>query len=192
MFLVSYFFDFFSWISSLFITPTPSKVLFLGLDNAGKTTLCHYLRSGKMIQHAPTQYSNRDTVKVGNCTMTAFDLGGQEAARTLWKQYFIDIQGIVFMVGANEKYRFNEAKKELYGLLNDETIASIPVMILGSKSDRHDAVTEMELRSVLGLQTTGKSNTEKPATRPLEVFMTSVVNEQGIKEAFEWLSHKIK
>lgn len=106
------------------------------------------------------------------------------------------VDAIVYLVDAVDKDRFPESKKELDALLSDDSLSTVPFLVLGNKIDIPMAASEDELRYSLGLTnyTTGKGkvNLETTNMRPIEVFMCSVVRRMGYGEGFRWVSQYIK
>lgn len=90
------------------------------------------------------------------------------------------VSGVVFLVDAHNSSRFREAKEELHKLLSLEKLRLVPFAILGNKIDHFDAVSEDELRTELGLcYTTGKGRVPLQGIRPIELFMCSVLLQNG-------------
>ncbi|KNH04739.1 Small GTPase superfamily ARF/SAR type [Perkinsela sp. CCAP 1560/4] len=172
------------------------KILFLGLDNAGKTTLLGKLSTDQVQNHRPTMHPNVEDLSLGGIKLKTFDLGGHAAARRLWRDYFTKADAVVFMVDAASPERFPEVRIELDELLQAEEIIDSPFLILGNKIDMTNrAVSEEELKAAIGIsgRTTGKGpRSICKGIRPMEVFMCSVVKRTGYGDGFRWLSSYLK
>jgi len=160
------FWGMFDWLkqqlSYLGIANKDATILFLGLDNAGKTTLLHMLRDNKVDIHEPNRHVTSEELVIGNVKFTTYDLGGHMAARRVWKDYCVKVDGIVFLVDSADPDRFKESRHELTALLSSKDLADVPFLILGNKIDKKGAATDVQLKQLLGIQqTTGKKTNLK-------------------------------
>lgn len=164
-----------------------ANLLFLGLDNAGKTTLLHMLKNDRMVQTAPTIHPHSEELKLGNIRFNTYDLGGHETARKIWKDYFPAVDGIIYLVDSAAPERFQESRNELENVLNTPELANIPICILGNKVDKTSAVKKEELIEALDIDSFKLKD-----SRPMNLYMCSVTKRSGYSDAFNWLTEYLK
>lgn len=98
-----------------------AKILMLGLDSAGKTTMLYKLKLNETVSTIPTLGFNVETVQpTKNISFTVWDVGGQELLRPLWRHYFQNCDGLLYIVDSGDQSRFKEAKEELDWILGNQ------------------------------------------------------------------------
>ena len=97
------------------------RVLLVGLDAAGKTTLLFRLYAGKTLNTIPTVGFNMKTVRIQGLNMNIWDVGGQDQLREFWRHHFTGTQGVVFVVDAADQDRLTDAKAEFEKVVTDES-----------------------------------------------------------------------
>ena len=112
-----------------------ARLLILGLDGAGKSSIMHKMKFGENISTAPTIGFNVDEIKVGKLSFNVWDIGGQDKLRSLWRHYYPGTDGIIFVVDSADPKRFELAKAELHKLLEDEDLREVPVIVFANKQD---------------------------------------------------------
>lgn len=195
MFLVRWVQDTFSDLMSWFgLLPSNAKILFLGLDNAGKTTLLQMLKDDRLGQSVPTNHPHAEELVYGNRRFKAFDLGGHETARRIWRDYYADVDAIFYLVDAADRSRIEESRVELQRLFETEALRNVPFAIMGNKIDIPTACNDEELRDMLqlphpsyGMGGGSGQYTFRNGGGPVEVFMTSIVKKTGYGVAFKWV-----
>lgn len=98
----------------------------VGLDAAGKTTILYKLKLGEIVTTIPTIGFNVETVEYKNICFTVWDVGGQDKIRPLWRHYFQNTQGLIFVVDSNDRERITEAQDELQKMVGHETDVTLP------------------------------------------------------------------
>ncbi|CAH1259256.1 ARL3 [Branchiostoma lanceolatum] len=127
------------------------KILLLGLDNAGKTTLLKALASEDISHITPTQGFNIKSVQSSGFRLNVWDIGGQRKIRPYWKNYFENIDILVYVIDSADRKRFEETGEELAELLEEDKLAGVPMLIFANKQDLFNAATATEISDGLGL-----------------------------------------
>ena len=111
------------------------RLLMLGLDAAGKTTILYKLKLGQDVTTIPTVGFNVETVTYKNVKFNVWDVGGQDKIRPLWRHYFQNTQGIIFVVDSNDRDRIVEAREELQRMLNEDELRDAILLVFANKQD---------------------------------------------------------
>ncbi|KAG5446288.1 hypothetical protein CRM22_009609 [Opisthorchis felineus] len=127
------------------------RVLMLGLDAAGKTTILYRLKLGHGVTTIPTVGFNVETVAYKNVRFNVWDVGGQEKIRPLWRHYYMGSQGLIFVVDSADRDRIEEAKQELHRIANDREMQDAVILVLANKQDLPDAMRPEEIQERLML-----------------------------------------
>jgi small GTP-binding protein len=141
-----------SMITKLFDGKKERRVLMLGLDAAGKTTLLYQLKLGEVVQTVPTIGFNVEEVTYKSLNMTVWDVGGQEKLRPLWRHYFRGSDALIYVVDSADVDRLEMARDELHSILADEEFPKDAcVLVYANKQDLPDAVKPKEMADMLAL-----------------------------------------
>ena len=137
-------------LSSLF-AETDAKVLMLGLDAAGKTTIMYKVKTGDTITTVPTIGFNVEEIKYEGFVLTVWDIGGQDKVRSLWHHYYSANDLLIFVVDSADRDRLPMVKREIENLWNQEDLASNPLLVYANKQDLSRAMRPRELEDYLDL-----------------------------------------
>jgi len=133
-------------------TAHPSRILLLGLDGAGKTTILYKVKLNETVSSIPTIGFNVETVTpCKGVTFTVWDVGGQQKIRVLWKYYFQNNDGLIYVVDSTDKERVKESAEELHSILQDDNMRGVPVVIIANKQDLPNALSCSEMVQMLEL-----------------------------------------
>lgn len=111
------------------------RILLLGLDSAGKTTMLYRMKTGQPIQTVPTLGFNVEKIVIEGNSFMIWDIGGQKKIRSVWAYYYENCQGLIYVVDSSDRVRLSENRCELISILKHPQMKNIPVVILANKQD---------------------------------------------------------
>ncbi|KAJ1625827.1 ADP-ribosylation factor [Pavlovales sp. CCMP2436] len=179
------------------------RILMVGLDAAGKTTILYKLKLGEIVTTIPTigfSTTNHraeahdacepadpdvETVEYKNIQFTVWDVGGQDKIRPLWRHYYQNTQGVIFVVDSNDRDRVDEARDELHRMLNEDELREAIVLCFANKQDLPNAMNAAEITERLGLNTLRNG-------RKWYIQSTCATTGDGLYEGLDWLSAEIQ
>jgi len=160
------------------------RILMVGLDAAGKTTILYKLKLGEIVTTIPTIGFNVETVEYKNISFTVWDVGGQDKIRPLWRHYFQNTDGLIFVVDSNDRERIAEARDELNRMLAEDELREAVVLVFANKQDLPQAMNPAEITDKLGLHNMRNRN--------WYIQATCATNGDGLYEGLDWLSNQLK
>jgi small GTP-binding protein len=162
---------------------TPVRLLMLGLDAAGKTTILYKMKLNETVNTIPTIGFNVETLQYKNLEFNCWDIGGQFKLRNLWQHYFENTQGLIFVVDSNDAERISESAESLAMILNDEQMEGVPLLVYANKMDLPNAISIAEVSERLGLT--------RLRNRQWQVQASNATRGDGLFEGMDWLAKNV-
>ncbi|XP_057899725.1 E3 ubiquitin-protein ligase TRIM23 isoform X2 [Melospiza georgiana] len=160
------------------------RVVTLGLDGAGKTTILFKLKQDEFMQPIPTIGFNVETVEYKNLKFTIWDVGGKHKLRPLWKHYYLNTQAVVFVVDSSHRDRVSEAYSELAKLLTEKELRDALLLIFANKQDVAGALPVEEITELLSLH-------KLCCGRSWYIQGCDARSGTGLYEGLDWLSRQL-
>ncbi len=160
------------------------RVLILGLDNAGKTSIVYRLQLGNAVRTTPTVGFNLETLTYKNITFQVWDLGGQTGLRPYWRCYFAKTDAVIYVVDSTDKERMGVAKHELFNLLDEEELKQSALLVYANKQDVPGAANVQDVAKTLGVNSI--------ANRSWTIVPSSAQTGEGLADGMDWLVSALK
>lgn len=160
------------------------RVVMLGLDAAGKTTILYKLHIGEVLSTVPTIGFNVEKVQYKNVIFTVWDVGGQEKLRPLWRHYFNNTDALIYVVDCCDRDRVDKAASEFKQIIDDPLMQHSVILVFANKQDLPRSLSPSEIVTALGLQ--------KIKSRKWHVQGAVATRGEGLYEGMDWLSATLK
>ncbi|XP_046839402.1 ADP-ribosylation factor-like protein 5B [Xenia sp. Carnegie-2017] len=141
----------FSKLFSLLFSSEEHKVIIVGLDNAGKTTILYQFLMNEVVHTSPTIGSNVEEIVWKNMHFLMWDIGGQEALRSSWDTYYANTEFVIIVIDSTDRERLAVIKEEIYGMLANEQLKNASVLLFANKQDLKGSMNSAEISQQLNL-----------------------------------------
>jgi len=158
------------------------RLLILGLDNAGKTTVMKRICGEDVHEISPTVGFNIKSLDYNGYVINFWDVGGQKSIRTYWRNYFEQTDGIMWVVDSVDRFRLEECRLQLHDLLKQERLAGASLLILANKQDLGGALSFEQIAEALDLHSDAIST-----NRHWKILGCSAIRGDGLSEGISWL-----
>ena len=159
-----------------------AKVLMLGLDCAGKTTILYQLKLGLTVETIPTMGFVYESIQHKNFRLNVWDVAGQDSLRPLWKHYYQNTKAVIFVVDSSDRKRIGSAKDELHKIMADEELKDACLLLLSNKID----LQVMSIEEVTTLMDFDKIKNPKK-----KILGVCGLKGEGLNQALNWLVNSI-
>ena len=159
------------------------KIIILGMQNAGKTTILYRLSIGQLVKTTPTIGSNVEELTYNNVKFQAWDLGGQESTRSLWDVYYLNTDAIVYVIDSQDDEYFEESKAQFHKLLVHPNLKNATILIFANKQDLPGAKDVNKLIQDYEF--------DKIKNHIWQIQSCSALNGEGLITGIKWLSEQL-
>lgn len=140
-----------SKLLSIFMSKEDFKIVIVGLDNAGKTTIVYKLLTNEAVVTTPTIGSNVEEITYKNIKMVMWDIGGQESLRTSWVTYYTNAKALIMVIDSTDVERLNVVSEEMTKIFQSEILQDASILIFANKQDCKGALSAAEITEKLNL-----------------------------------------
>ena len=171
-------------IKSFFFNKTePIRALFLGLDAAGKTSILYNLKLGKVVTTIPTIGFNVETLKNKDLNIIAWDVGGREKIRILYRHYLQNSKIVIFVLDSNDRDRLTEAKEELHKICSEDELQNCMLIVLANKQDLKDAMSIDEIKKNIEF--------DSISLHQKKIFGTVAFKIESLEVVLDWIQENL-
>ncbi|NIG61603.1 ADP-ribosylation factor 1 isoform X1 [Pontoporia blainvillei] len=161
-----------------------THTLMVDLDAVGKAAILHKPKLGEIVTTIPATGFNVETVEHKTISFTVWDVGGQDKIWPLWRHYFQNTQGLIFVVDSNDRECVNEAQEELMRMLAEDELRDAVLLMSANKQDLPNAMNAAEITDKLGLHSLRHRN--------WYIQATCATSGDGLYEGLDWLSNQLR
>jgi len=162
----------------------PRKVIIVGLDNAGKTTILYQLVTKEVLHTSPTIGSNVEEFRWKNINFLMWDIGGQDSLRSSWETYFMGTEFVILVVDCTDKERILIAKDEMAKMLQSEFLCKSKILVLANKQDVKGCMSAAEISHQLNLTTI--------RNHPWHIQSCCALTGEGLYQGLEWMISQVR
>ncbi|PMD36593.1 ADP-ribosylation factor family protein [Hyaloscypha variabilis F] len=159
------------------------RILMLGLDNAGKTTIVKKIMDEDVNTVSPTLGFIIKTIDYGG-SCSSRDVGGQKTLRSYWRNYFEKTDALIWVVDATDRLRVDDCREELHGLLQEERLSGASLLVFANKTDVNGCMDEAEIQEGLQL--------DAIKTHKWHIIRCSAITGANLQEGLEWVVQDAK
>ncbi|XP_011198330.1 PREDICTED: ADP-ribosylation factor-like protein 5B [Bactrocera latifrons] len=160
------------------------KLVMVGLDNAGKTTILYQFLMNEVVHTSPTIGSNVEEVVWRNIHFLVWDLGGQQSLRAAWSTYYTNTEFIIMVIDSTDRERLAVTREELYRMLQHEDLCKASLLVYANKQDLKGAMSAAEISRQLDLTSIKKHQ--------WHIQACCALTGEGLYQGLEWIVQRIK
>merc|ERR1712087_1087589 len=156
-----------------------ARILMLGLDNAGKTTILKKMSEEDISHIMSKQGFNIKSLVHEGFKLNVWDIGGQKTIRPYWSNYFESSDALVYVIDSSDRRRLEESGTELRDLLAEDKLGGVPLLVFANKQDLLQAQSAEEIANMLELH--------RISDRTWTIQACSAKEGEGLQDRMEWL-----
>jgi len=167
-----------------FFSNSEHKVIIVGLDNAGKTTIMYQFLLKEVVHTSPTIGSNVEEIVCKKSRFVMWDIGGQDSLRPSWSTYYANCDFIILVVDSTDRERLHISKDELCSMLQHQDLKKSRLVVFANKQDIRGCMSAAEISNNLNLTSI--------KDRTWHIQSCCALTGEGLQQGLEWMIAETK